>query len=262
MSFMTYLTSALGMLGSVPQRLPFGPNLDVQFASSFVNRVSPANVGGMAANARFLQKCGVDGPTAVASVALNSAVGGVVHIVLLVVFFVWSGSDLGKSFTLPSGSKILLGLAVVSAVAGAVLVTRWGRRKVARPLWKGIRSAVANLLTVGKSPAKLGLLFGGSAGVTIAYVGALAASINAFGGGVPIAKTGAVYLAASALAAAAPTPGGLGAIEAALVAGLTGVGMESGPAVSAVLTYRLATYWLPIAPGWLAWWYLQRKEYL
>jgi undecaprenyl-diphosphatase len=262
MSFMTYLTSALGMLGSVPQRLPFGPNLDVQFASSFVNRVSPANVGGMAANARFLQKCGVDGATAVASVALNSAVGGVVHIVLLVVFFVWSGSDLGKSFTLPSGSKLLLGLAVISAVAGAVLVTRWGRRKVARPLWKGIRSAVANLLTIGKSPAKLGLLFGGSAGVTIAYVGALAASINAFGGGVPIAKVGAVYLAASALAAAAPTPGGLGAIEAALVAGLTGVGMESGPAVSAVLTYRLATYWLPIAPGWFAWWYLQRKEYL
>jgi uncharacterized membrane protein YbhN (UPF0104 family) len=47
-----------------------------------------------------------------------------------------------------------------------------------------------------------------------------------------------------------------------LVAGLTGIGMESGPAVSAVLTYRLCTYWLPIVPGWLAWVYLQRREYL
>ncbi len=106
------------------------------------------------------------------------------------------------------------------------------------------------------------MLFGGSMGVTLAYVGALAAAINAFGGGVPIAKIGAVYLAASALAAATPTPGGLGAIEAALVAGLTGVGMASGPAVSTVLTYRLATYWLPVLPGWGAWWFLQRKEYL
>ena len=46
-----------------------------------------------------------------------------------------------------------------------------------------------------------------------------------------------------------PTPGGLGAIEAALVAGLTGVGMDPAIAVAAVLSYRLATYWLPILPG-------------
>ncbi len=262
MSGLTYLAGAVGMLGSVPHRLPFVPNLNVQFASSFVNRVSPANVGGMAANARFLQKCGVEPATAVAAVGLNSLVGGVVHVVLLVVFFVWSGSDLSKSFALPSGSKILLILAVIAAIAGALFVTRWGRRTIARPLVKGLRSSVTNLLSVARSPVKLTMLFAGSIGVTLAYVGALAGSVSAFGGGVPIAKIGAVYLAASALAAAAPTPGGLGAIEAALVAGLTGVGMESGVAVSAVLAYRLATYWLPIAPGWLAWWYLQRKEYL
>jgi undecaprenyl-diphosphatase len=133
---------------------------------------------------------------------------------------------------------------------------------VFRPLVKGIRSAAANLAQVAKSPGKLAMLFGGSAGVTLAYIGALIASVNAFGGGIPIAKIGAVYLAASALAAATPTPGGLGALEAALVAGLTGVGMPSGPALSTVLTYRLATYWLPILPGWGSWWYLQRKEYL
>ena len=67
---------------------------------------------------------------------------------------------------------------------------------------------------------------------------------------------------AAAVAAAAPTPGGLGAIEAALVTGLTGVGVAPGPAVSAVLLYRLATYWLPVAPGWLAWRVLQRREYV
>lgn len=50
--------------------------------------------------------------------------------------------------------------------------------------------------------------------------------------------------------AAAITPGGLGAIEAALVAGLTGVGLAPGPAVSIVPNYRLATYWLPVTPGW------------
>ena len=106
------------------------------------------------------------------------------------------------------------------------------------------------------------MLFGGSALVTLAYIGALAASIQAFGGGPGIVLIGAVYLGAAAIAAAAPTPGGLGAIEAALVAGLTSAGMSAGPAVSAVLLYRLATYWLPGAPGWMSWQVLQRREYV
>ena len=77
-----------------------------------------------------------------------------------------------------------------------------------------------------------------------------------------ITEIGAVYLGAAVIAAASPTPGGLGAIEAALVAGLTGIGVPPGPAVSAVLTYRLATYWLPVIPGWAAWRLLQRRDYV
>jgi undecaprenyl-diphosphatase len=71
-----------------------------------------------------------------------------------------------------------------------------------------------------------------------------------------------VYLGSSIIAAAAPTPGGLGAMEAALVAGLTAVGMEAGIAVAAVLAYRLATYWLPILPGWLSFQLLERRNYI
>ncbi len=87
-------------------------------------------------------------------------------------------------------------------------------------------------------------------------------SVPALGGGVGIAEIGAVYLGAAVIAAVSPTPGGLGAIKAALVAGLTGVGMHAGPAVSAVLSYRLATYWLSIAPGWLSRRFLQKRDYV
>src|SRR5690242_8252450 len=103
-------------------------------------------------------------------------------------------------------------------------------------------------------------LFGGSAGVTLAYIAALAAAVAAFGGNAGVGEVGAVYLGASIIAAAAPTPGGLGAMEAALVAGLTGVGMDSGIAVAAVLAYRLLTYWLPILPGWLSFHALERRN--
>ena len=96
----------------------------------------------------------------------------------------------------------------------------------------------------------------------LAYIAGLAASVQAFGGGAGITEIGAVYLGAALIAAASPTPGGLGAIEAALVAGLTGVGLPAGPAVSAVLTYRLATYWLPVLPGWISLRILQKRDYI
>ena len=262
LSALTYVASAIALIGAVPGRVPFGPAVLVQGASSFINRVSPANVGGMALNVRFLQKSGTGTPAGVAAVGVNALAGAVMHLLLIVVFFALAGHDLTKAFKLPSGSKILLILAVIVAVVGVILATRPGRRWTRKQLIPGLRSAAGSLRQAAASPVKLGLLFGGSALITLAYIAGLAASIQAFGRGPGLVVLGAVYLGAAALAAAAPTPGGLGAIEAALVAGLTGVGMQPGPAVSAVLLYRLATYWLPVLPGWLCWRSLQHRGYV
>jgi uncharacterized protein (TIRG00374 family) len=262
LSALTYVASAMALIGAVPGRVPFGPAVLTQGASSFINRVSPANVGGMALNARFLQKSGTSTPASVAAVGVNALAGAIMHVVLIVVFFALAGHDLTKAFKLPSASKILLILAVIIAVIGVVLATRPGRRWTRKQLIPGVRSAAGSLRQAAASPVKLGLLFGGSALITLAYIAGLDASVQAFGGGPGLVVIGAVYLAAAALAAAAPTPGGLGAIEAALVAGLTGVGMQPGPAVSAVLLYRLATYWLPVLPGWLCWRSLQHQGYV
>jgi uncharacterized membrane protein YbhN (UPF0104 family) len=136
------------------------------------------------------------------------------------------------------------------------------RGLAAGKLIPGLKSAAARLHRAAQNPVKMIMLSGGSVLITLAYVGALAASVQAFGGGPGVILIAAVYMGAAAIAAAAPSPGGLGAIEAALVAGLTGVGMAAGPAVSAVLLYRLATYWLPMAPGWLSWRALLRRAYV
>jgi undecaprenyl-diphosphatase len=261
-SALTYLASAISLQGGVSVRLPFWPTVLTQGASSFINRVSPANVGGMALNVRYLQKTGVEPSEGVAAVGVNALAGAIVHAVLLVIFFTWAGRGLGRAFKLPSSSKLLLILALLAAVVGLVLITRQGRRFAARKLLPSLKSSVASLGRVARSPVRLTVLFGGSALVTLAYIGGLVASVEAFGASASIAQMGAVYLGASLIAAASPTPGGLGAIEAALIAGLTGIGISSGAAVSAVLTYRLATYWLPVLPGWLSWRLLQRMDYL
>jgi glycosyltransferase 2 family protein len=68
-----------------------------------------------------------------------------------------------------------------------------------------------------------------------------------------------VYLAASALGSSVSTPGGLGAVEAALVGGLTATGVPVGSALTAVLAFRIATFWLPAPLGWAAFVALQRR---
>ena len=58
-------------------------------------------------------------------------------------------------------------------------------------------------------------------------------------------------------------PGGLGAVEAALSAGLTAAaGIPGGLAVSSVLLFRLVTFWLPTIPGWFSFNALQKAELL
>ncbi len=111
---------------------------------------------------------------------------------------------------------------MAAALADIVLATRRGRRFAKTRLLPGLR-------TVAASPVKLTLLTGGSALITLAYIAGLAASVQAFGGHAGITEIGAVYLGAAVIAAASPTPGGLGAIEAALVAGLTGIGVPPVP---------------------------------
>jgi glycosyltransferase 2 family protein len=88
----------------------------------------------------------------------------------------------------------------------------------------------------------------------------LSACVAAFGRDVPFAKIGVVYLTGSAIGSIIPTPGGLGAVEAALTAGLTAAGVPGGVAVSAVLLFRLLTFWLPVPVGWVAFNYLERHN--
>jgi len=81
-------------------------------------------------------------------------------------------------------------------------------------------------------------------------------------GSAPFASVAVVYLTGSALGSIVPTPGGLGAVEAALTAGLRAAGVAGGVAVSGVLLFRLLTFWLPVPAGWAALKYLERQQLL
>jgi uncharacterized protein (TIRG00374 family) len=91
-----------------------------------------------------------------------------------------------------------------------------------------------------------------AAGLPIADGLALVASARAFGVDVSLVDVFVVYLGGTAVAAASPTPGNIGAVEVTLSAGLIAIGVPSAAVVAAVLIYRLLTFWLPLVPGFVA----------
>jgi glycosyltransferase 2 family protein len=258
----TYLGATFAVLGAVPDRLAFLPTFLTQTASSFCSKLAPASVGGMALNVRFLQKSGVDPAVAVSSVGINAVAGIVGHLVLMVLFVVWAGRDAFGSLKLPDPQLVLYGLAAVVLVAGVAIAIPAVRAVVKEKLVPILRRSADGVLSVVRRPSKLLLLLGGSTVVTLSYLVTLYFAVEAFGGTLSFAQVGAIYLAGSAVASAAPTPGGLGALEAALIAGLMAAGMDNTVAVPSVFLYRLATFWLPILPGWLCFGYLRREEYV
>jgi undecaprenyl-diphosphatase len=234
----------------------------MQIASSFLSRIAPANTGSLAIGVRFLQRTGLDPGPAAAAVGLSALTGFVVHLSLLGAFLLWVGSsDVG--FSLPDADVLFIVIAVALAAAGLVIgLVPALRRRVLPPLVEQARNAGSTLADVLTDPLRVIGLVGGSLGVTGSFILTLAASVAAFGGGVSFPEIGAAYLVAAAIGSATPTPGGLGAVEAALVAALSGYGMSSSAAVSSVLTFRLATYWLPMIPGWIMFQQMQRREEL
>jgi undecaprenyl-diphosphatase len=255
LSAATYLGAALGQQGAVSHRLALLRTTAVQVASSFANRLTPGSVGGIGINVRYLVNAGIDRAEAIGAVALNTVAGIVVHVAgLVVALALVSRSEVGDT-ELPRGWPVLAAVVLALAGLGIALRSPVGRSRLVSPMVRATRS----LGDVLRRPAKATELFGGSALLTASYALALAASLKAFGADADLVKVVAVYLGSAAVASFSPTPGGLGAIEAALVAGLTAVGVAHGPAIAGVLTFRLVTYWLPILPGWWAFHSLQRR---
>ncbi|MFD3543204.1 YbhN family protein [Streptomyces sp. NPDC058662] len=259
-SALSYFAAAMSLLGFVPERVSFLRTVVAQVAGSFVKLVAPAAVGGVALNTRFLQRAGVRPGLAVASVGASQLFGLASHILLLLSFGYLTGTE--KTPQMTPSRTVIAGLLTVAVLVLVVTAVPFMRKFVVtrvRALFAGV---VPRMLDVLQRPQKLVTGIGGMLLLTGCFVMCLDASIRAFGGGEAIsyASIAVVFLAGNALGSAAPTPGGMGAVETTLTLGLIAAGLEKEVAISAVLLFRLMTFWLPVLPGWISFNFLTRKE--
>ena len=249
-SVLTYVAATLNMLGVVPERLSAWKTFQTQWAASFATLVAPPTLGSVAINVRYLAKQGLNSAMAAASIAVVQVMAFFSHIGLLLIMAIFAGTSSELAFR-PSRT-VITGVVVIALViaflATIPVVREWVGKKVS-PI---LSQVVPRFTSLANRPIKL---TGGVVGVILlnmAYIGTLYASVRAFTPDAVFATIAVVYLAGSVVGQAAPTPGGLGAVEAAIAAGLTTAGIDAGVAVSATLLFRLWTFWFPTIPGWLA----------
>jgi len=257
-SALTYVAAALSLTGYVKEKLSFPRTVLTQLAASFAGFVTPPAVGGLALNARYLQRAGVPPAGIATGLGLSQAVNAASHVVLLIGFAAVTGVSANEGLPVPGWA-----FAVLAAVAGLLLLALavpGVRRWFAARLLPSLRQALTRLLDLLTTPSKLAQALLGALALNAAYIAALWCAVRAFDDSIGIAAAAVVYLAGAAVGSAAPTPGGLGAVEIALSTGLAAVGVPSTAAVSGVLLFRLATFWLPVPLGGLALRRLRRRQ--
>ncbi len=255
-SALTYVGAASALTGVVPERLSFWKTFQAQWAASFATLVAPPTLGSVAINVRYLSRQGMHTALAGASVAVAQVLSFFSHISLLFIAVIAAGTSSDFSFRPPRTAIIVFLVIALSASALFTIpaVRRWSTERV-QPIFSQV---LPRLSSLANQPTKLVTGVFGVLLLNLAYCACLVASVRAFTPDSSIAAIALVYLAGSIVGQAAPTPGGLGAVEAALAAGLTAAGIDAGIAISATLIFRLMTFWIPTIPGWFALQNLQR----
>ncbi len=260
-SALTYVGAALALIPFVPVALSLRRTTLVQVSSAWLTLVTPPTVGHVGINIRFLQRAGLTVGAAAASVTV-SQVATVAATVLLLLVVGWaSGVSTSRLSLVPSGDVLLVLLGAV-AVVGLLVAIAPVRRLLHSRLEPLLRQSLPQLLAVATEPRRLATALGGILLQNAGYVLALDASLRAFDVFLALPTVIGVYLVSSAVGSVAPTPGGLGAVEAALIGGLTATGVPVAGALAAVLAFRTVTFWLPAPLGWIAFVQLQRRQHI
>ena len=230
----------------------------VQIAGMFVNRLLPAGIGGIGLNIRYLYKNGHTPAEATATTVANNTLTGFGHMLLV---FCALGIMSHTDDVAPqiSVSLTLIFVACVSILL-VVLVIYNLKSAFADKMRQFILAASKSLSTYKKRPKDAAMalffaMFNTSFHTAAVYASMQALDVDLSPFVALLALTGGIVLAT-----ATPTPGGVVGSEAGISAVLILYGVDTPTAIASALSYRIVSYWLPLIPGLVAFYYIQKKK--
>lgn len=262
----SYWLSARALQVALGARLPMRRTVLVQLAAAVANRLTPGSVGGAAINVRYLTNLGYGVGESGAAVAAT----GMTHVLVAILGLTLFGPavlsrDASNVVSWFGGWWLWLTLGAIALGGVTAYVVRGRRRQPAREGWlrSAIRDGLRAMRALSAQPGRVAKLMLYVGGVKAANLLALYAALWSFDGDVAGWRVAVAYLVGATSAEAIPTPGGLGAVDAALFFGLAGTaGSSAGAVLAGVVVYRLLAFWAPIVPGAVGSAFLRRRAVL
>jgi uncharacterized membrane protein YbhN (UPF0104 family) len=236
-------------------RIGMRASTEITLAGHMATRLfASAGAGGIALTAWALKKSGMEARDVGARMTTFLVLLYAVYMGALVV----GGLGLATGLLHGGGSPAItlvpaaFGALVIAVVASAQLV-RPGESRVRRvlaPVGDGVRQA-RRLIRAG-NPGLLGALMWWAFDIATLW-----ACFRAFGASPTVGVLVIGYFVGM-LANTLPLPGGIGGVDGGMIGAFAAFGVDPGLAIVAVLAYRFFAFWLPIAPGTVAFASLRR----
>ena len=258
---LTFVVSAVSIMFLAFKRLGFAKTLLVQFASVPLNMLLPAGIGNMGVNFMYLRHRHHTPMRAGMVVSANNLLGVAGNLSVLVVLFAVYGFN-------SSDIQLYWHYIYWIVIAGLILVIlAFISLRLMRSHIEHIRNFKRQMLNALNNYNERPISFIGAylCAIAQALLTALAFwyCLQAYGIRLSYQDAFLVFSLSVIVRTGVPTPGGLGGVEASLVAGIVATHASSlVVAVASVLAFRLITYWLPLVAGAAALYMVERTRLL
>jgi uncharacterized membrane protein YbhN (UPF0104 family) len=236
-------------------RIGMRASTEITLAGHMATRLlASAGAGGIALTAWALKRSGMEARDVAARMTTFLVLLYAVYMGALVI----GGVGLATGLLHGGGSAAItlipaaFGALVIAIVASAQLV-KPGASRLRRglaPVGAGVREA-RRLVRAG-NPGLLGAIMWWGFDIATLW-----ATFRAFGDSPAVGVLVIGYFVGM-LANTLPLPGGIGGVDGGMIGAFAAFGVDPGLAIVAVLAYRFFAFWLPIAPGALAFASLRR----
>lgn len=255
---LTYFLAAATYYFLAFNKLSYSRTILIQYAAMFINRLLPSGVGALGVNYAYLHKARHSSAQAAAVVGVNNLFGLLGHVLVVAVVVSFFNADT-PPLNLPdiAGTEIWAAGSVLF-LSGLLLLLI---PKLRRKLFSGLAEIIMQLGQYRHRPGQVSAALSSSTLLTICNMLSLAICLQALGGHLSFTAIVVVFTIGIGAGTATPTPGGLGGMEAGLLAGFIAYGIPQSTALATVIMYRIISYWLTLLLGAVAFAYCQRRNY-
>jgi uncharacterized protein (TIRG00374 family) len=279
-AFVAYVALFRGVLGGsrddeLHKRLDVRASYEITMAGLAATRIfSAAGAGGIALTYWALRKAGMPRRRSACRMVAFLTLMYSVYLLALVVFGilirvgVLPGEAPVGGTIVPAGiaGAIILVFALIALIPGDIerridrFAGGYRHKRFVHRLATGpatVATGVRTAMDYVRHPRRGALAVSGAVGFWAANIAVLWASFEAFGGEVPFAVLVQGFFLGMA-ANLVPSPaGGVGSVDAGMIAAFVLFGIPTAAVFPAVLMYRVIAFWLPIPPGIVAYFQLR-----